>query len=851
MRPILLALGLGLALVACAPARTELRLEAPAAARSAVTTLELDGALAAVHAVDLGPPALGLPLLPEVEADTVVLSAAFYSVSARSLGVDPGVLDLDQDIETISLPPTPMVGRRRVVGAESGAWETLDFIPEPLASVRLPERPPVACLDQGGCLDSAQPTGCSIPCPEHAAVAEPEPPAPPEPVRTSCPAGWSEAPGEDGAPASCTPWLNDVPPSCASDEMLLPGGCAALGPPCPSGEFAEDLPSGGVLYVRPSTTSGDGSIDSPFATFAEALAVGRDGDVIALSRGDHPVNTRVSVNRDLRIVGVCAAATSLVRGASASTTFVVSSTAAVEGLRTDFGLTALDTAVLELAHLRIEDTGGDGVRSRGRLIAHDLVVERPGSYGIVILAGRATIERAVVANATNAAFYARSATVSLARLVLLDPGERGLEVSGPAVIEAREIAILGAHDRSVSFDQARSDAEHRARGKIEDLFVDRAEPRVEWRGWALAVRNGAQLEVERARLVRSRAQAVHLTEDGALTLRDAVIDQVRTATIFASDDAWLTALVARRRARATLERVFLRAPESSAMFLENASVSATDLTIIGTTQPGATAYNLESHGIDAETTDLELRRVSIERVGYAAIYVHAGRAALTDIAIRGVLEQRPRGEARAPDFSGYGAQIVGATATIERFQVEDSQQQALSVETASVTVQDLIARNLTAGDTYPGGVVAVRGLGRLTLRRAYISRGRYAGLEADGDSKPGTLEATDVTIDRTDLAYTGGYGDLDRAAGVIARCGATISLQRFSITSSFIYGLHLQEGMARLKDGVIRGQQVGVALELIDPPPLDAVIQQVEVQESSRNTLEHVRPSPLGVSCST
>ena len=103
-------------------------------------------------------------------------------------------------------------------------------------------------------------------------IAEPEPPAPPEPpVLTPCPEGWREVPadGPDGI-ATCDPWPEGGPDECGDDEAHFPGepGCTRIGTACPEGDWAEDLPTDReVVYVLAGAPEGGGgSRDAPFGS---------------------------------------------------------------------------------------------------------------------------------------------------------------------------------------------------------------------------------------------------------------------------------------------------------------------------------------------------------------------------------------------------------------------------------------------------------------------------------------------------------------------------------------------------------------------------------------------------------
>src|SRR5688572_23985056 len=96
--------------------------------------------------------------------------------------------------------------------------------------------------------------GCDVPAPLADAGTDAATPmelmeaAPP--VLTPCPAGWGEV--TIGGVVVCDPTPGG-PVECDAGEARFPGtaACAPVGRACPAGEFADELPASGVVYVRP------------------------------------------------------------------------------------------------------------------------------------------------------------------------------------------------------------------------------------------------------------------------------------------------------------------------------------------------------------------------------------------------------------------------------------------------------------------------------------------------------------------------------------------------------------------------------------------------------------------------
>ncbi len=127
---------------------------------------------------------------------------------------------------------------------------------------------------------------------------------------TPCPRGWVAQPDADGV-VTCAPWPDAVdPPACADGEAWFPGGggCTPLGPACPAGDFAADLPATGVLYVATSAApGGDGSRGAPFGTIADALRAATPGTVVAVGKGTW--DEAITVPAGVTLEGACVAET--------------------------------------------------------------------------------------------------------------------------------------------------------------------------------------------------------------------------------------------------------------------------------------------------------------------------------------------------------------------------------------------------------------------------------------------------------------------------------------------------------------------------------------------------------------
>lgn len=132
----------------------------------------------------------------------------------------------------------------------------------------------------------------------------------------ACPSSFS--PGEITSPQAgkvtvCRATRVADASSCAQGTFPFLGSseCQPVGPPCPVGPFADDLPDDRtLLFVLAGATSGEGSKDKPFATIKEANDVAVPGTTIVVGKGtyDEIVFPRVD---DVEVLGACPAQTHL------------------------------------------------------------------------------------------------------------------------------------------------------------------------------------------------------------------------------------------------------------------------------------------------------------------------------------------------------------------------------------------------------------------------------------------------------------------------------------------------------------------------------------------------------------
>lgn len=810
------------ALSGCSPGTTWLRLEVPEGMRSAITTLELNGQLALVSGIDLDDPPRGYPR--DEVAERAVVTAGFYALPLSALHLEPGPIQIDPGAPTYAPPRFDGIGRLSATLGDPGPWEILTVAPEPLAGVRLPAPRDAQCLASGGCFVAGAPAGCAMPCPDPSAIAAPGSPAPAEPMRWSpCPPGWSEQDGIDGAPLGCAPWPLGAVPTCAPGAVPLPGGCAPLGGDCPTGDYAASA-SRAVIYVRPGSIGGDGSMAAPFGAIAEALSNPSPGAVVALSKGRHPIPVGFTIGSAVRLLGACASETILGPGSLT----ITSPGVVIENVRLE-AATAIEAAgSLELAHATAAGDVGPLFNVRGRLTVHDadlsgvppLIAQLPGSF--------AAIDRAFVHHTANETPVLRvqTATLSVQDTTLVDLRSWGVEVVAGGALLARRVAIVGARERALSITGQGSIA------RLEDAWIDDTRAGSAARpsdpGRAVLCDAGGRAVFTRARIARSRGQAITVLEGSSLALTDVSVEDTQSSTTV-DPNLVIAALNAETQGlpgRLDLSRVFLRAGASLALYGRDAEIYGRDLTVVGVETARDRELN-DSEGIVVHTGNVDLSRVQIRRAGYVGLLIAEASALVTDLSIREIRATARPGPATN---IGLGIFIFDSPRTVlTRVSVVDSQELGLLVDSSSVAASDLTIRDLSAVDLLADGALVVRGNSQLELQRASISGTVYAGMVVDGISGTASVYATDIEIQRTESACRGGCP----SAGVKALCGGALELKRFRISESEVNAALLGPGGSlRLSDGRIERQQVGLAIDHDEPPKISQILDRVTVTES-------------------
>ncbi|MBO6936337.1 MAG: hypothetical protein JJ863_15305 [Deltaproteobacteria bacterium] len=521
-------------------------------------------------------------------------------------------------------------------------------------------------------------------------VADPIAPALPD--LGPCPDGWSTR--TIGGVDVCDP---GEPIDCPEGQARFHGtaACAPVGRACPVGEFADDLPASGVLFVAPGG-SGDGSRAAPFGSIRNAMSGAAPGTIVALAKGRYP--ERVTMRPGVTLRGACAAETVLEQPAMASlSNMAIRSSVA-------------DAAVADLS---IVDVSGAGVVvDDGTLRLEGVVVDSATSYGVLVGGGSLTVDQLLVigtrADSSGAAGFgiAVQGAVAVIEDVVVERNQVfGLTVVGASNVTARRLvaraqvpsadtstgiavegpATLDAED--VFIEEARSVAVGVSAGGVatfDGLVVRNVRADGERMGFALAGIGEADVTVRRGWLTDAQGTAVNMIGRGRVLLEDTVIDEVVAPP---ATPGWGLGAAVQDLGTLSLERVLvhraqaasLAAVGTSATELGDLLLEARDVTLLDSRSDalaGLGAYLVRN-------AEVAMERVRIERTSHAAIVLGEGvRLDATDLDVR---ESMPA----ADGYWGRALEAIFADVTLTRARFDTQHEVALIFSRTHATLTDV------------------------------------------------------------------------------------------------------------------------------------------------------------------
>ena len=598
------------------------------------------------------------------------------------------------------------------------------------------------------------------------AIAPPGPPA-----FSPCPAGWRAVTDDDVA--TCDPYAEGGPVACAAGLAHFPGelGCSQVGRACPSGEWADDLPTTGTVYVRAGEPAGgDGSRGRPFGTVVDALRAVSAGGTVALSRGSYDESIRLPPRVVLR--GACAAETTLTTSAASASAVVVVATAGGE-LRD-----------LQLGPARVPAVSVTGAGHSVHL--EGVAVQAASLVGLLAADGASLTARSVVVRDTQSRASDRGIG-------------RGLDVEAGATAEVSR-AIFERNRLDGVFASGAGTSVTLADVVVRDTLSQESD---QTRGHGLRAERGANVVVTNALFERNRFAAVYFAAPDTHATLEAVL--VRDTAGQESDSLLGRGLAAIAGATAEVRRaLFVRNRETGVdAFGAGTNVALEDV-VVRDTQADA-SDGMGGSGLSArDGARVAVTRAVLAGNRRAGVFAADPGTELTlvDVVVR---DTRSR---QADQLFGMGLAVQGgcvASATRALFAGNRAAGVLATGSDASLRLEDAVVRDTQSqqGDRAYGRGLAVELGASLEALRTLAEGNRDVGVSAIGAGA--TLRLEDVVVRATlgrevDGTFGRGLGIEDGARAEIAR--TVVEGNRGSGIFVGLPGAYL-----RLEDAVVRDTQ--------------------------------------------
>lgn len=600
------------------------------------------------------------------------------------------------------------------------------------------------------------------------------------PVMTPCPPGWREVPPADpSAPVTCEPYGVDGPAVCARGSAHFPGGagCEHLGPACPAGEFAEDLPTDRELrFVRPGVDGSPlGTRERPYTSLAQAVTRAPAGAVLVLAKGTYR-EAIVLPPKDLTILGACVEETILeAPGPDIDRAIAGGSEGRVEFRRLTFtgassALIAIDTAVLDL---------------------EDVLVDRVSFVALHALLGGQITGRRVVVQDTQA-------VDTFGRAIMAEMG-------GSVVLS--QAFVSGHHDISaMTIDPG-------SRLTLEDARITDSRPTsANLYGRAIDVELGAQLTLSRAVLDDNAEYGVFSAQPGAVAiLSDVVIRDMQLD----ANGAFGRGLHAQSGGVIRATRMLIDGAREIAIHATAAADPPGDaLTLddVVIRDVGPSAANVGGRGLQAQWgASITARRVYVSDVSELGVFVAtAGTSAL--------LEDLTVVDMRGDAMGRFGHGITsseGAQLTLRRARVMRAVDIGVMVaRDAWLDAEDLWVEQVESESDRGIGGIGVYARGVTTLTRVLVRNVRQLGVCADGaDAR---LTATELVVDGVRDSACAATTCSDRPSGIGLAAyvaGAELRVTGFSVAHCALAGVQVGGGVADLAHGRVSDNPIGANVQ--------------------------------------
>ncbi len=659
-----------------------------------------------------------------------------------------------------------------------------------------------ACGDDDQPVD-AGPGDASTDAPIAIAPMPPQAPLAPElPRMTPCPTGWAEAQTPEGF-TYCNAFPAG-PRDCTGATMQRPGDtdCVPIGPPCPGGDYAEDLPTDRpVVFVKVGATMGDGTRDLPYGSLSEALPRAPDDAVIALARGRHPGG--IGVRRSVELRGACAAETTITsetgnvitvqEGATLTASAMTVEALGARGIVIQDGIGSL---VLE--GVRVEPGSEGGIIAKGAsFVARDVLVRNVDGIDGIALSGECDIDGLVIE--TDAAIAMRVATGSVrARRVTMRPAAdemlfSGATINGGGSLTLEEVAIVDARSPIYASGGATLNVDHAY------VVVDPSTR------FAADVRTTASIDsqatVTLSHFYGLRGPVFATGSSGiTLSMTDVVLQGVREG----ENSYRRSGVIVVNEVEATLTRVATETGHGFMALGEPAHLVGRDLSVVDTLDlPGESSFAFGA----LEGGRFEIERARATRSALHGMLAFDGHIQGRDIDLE---------ETGTADLAAFG---VGATEsgtiTLERARVRRAGTAALAAFGAGSLIE---GSDVSIVDPQPFGVGELgRGIdaesgARISLERVRVERAFSHAAIANAGGVVELREASLIDVSPQACATT---FCASKAFGVGAGSylASSLSLSRFEISGAALCGVHLgAEGQIDLAQGTIHESAIGVCV---------------------------------------
>lgn len=613
------------------------------------------------------------------------------------------------------------------------------------------------------------------------APASPSAPVAPTPPRFACPDRYRVVELESAH--VCDPW-EGARPRCAAGELLRAGGCEPIAVDCGT-DAPPETSAPGVVLVRPGSAGGDGSLERPFGTVAEALASG--ARTLALGPGEHAITGGIS---GATLIGTCSTLTTI----RLEHTLPFSGVTTLRRLRVTGAGQLLVPIGAELVLDRVEIDGmSHPIELRGSLLAqrtsiHDNAGEAIGGFDATsIVLEDVALERIEGTAIFLDAVTTQRAVVSLVGVVLADVGagtsREAISIDGAATLNVERVVIEDAPDHGLI---ARATTM-----TVADVVLRRL--------------GGAALFLEQGRSEIDRVW-VHDAEAG-LTLgpgqhhaRDLVIAdtvQIALATLNAEGDA---------------TRVDVRRAGTTGVSITGGAFAVRDLRVSDVLahpdhDDTGGAFLVEADERDVELgvrTVATLERAWLEGSEHFGLGVSGATLHAADVEVGPVY---PRS-----GTDGYGVfSMDGGELTLARASIHDVSKVALLVQDASATVEDVSIAHVSAPDELDGVGITVLGASAATISRAEVADTVRWGVIVSGVEA--SLVASDLDVHDVHVAPCGSTfcGGVQGGAGIVAHDGASVSVSDFWSHDCEMAGVIATAAVTvDLSSGVIERSPIGL-----------------------------------------